>query len=495
MTCRIHRPTGVRTLALLSLLFLLIQSACASDVAKPSDETIGFWVKQALIDDPRVLSSDVAVFVDSGIVTLKGTVRNLVERNFAEKEAMKIDGVRGVVNRLEVKPVQRADDVVARGVKERIANCMALPPDKLMVSCLDGTVTLEGNVPSWNDFREATLLASETSGVRKVTNHLMVTYPAARTDGEIRMDVSQALGRDVYLSGLPVDVGVRDGVVTLTGLVDSGYEKDRASEDVAGVWNVKSVDNELAVSPHGNDGVRKNPALPDDAALQKAVRDELVQDLRISDPYSVSADAENGHVTLKGLVANYAQKRLALEDAKDVVGVGWVTNDLVVKSTTGDDLTLQHKVRSALDSDCALFGEKIDAYVEDGVVTLSGTVDTYYEREHAGDVASRIAGVRETRNNLEVTSCDAYSDSTLTKRIEDRLAGSWETKNVAACIHVKVENGKATLTGSVDTWGERREADRLACFTTGIRAVDNRLKVTAVEYPWDSWHEPEHITP
>ena len=69
---------------------------------------------------------------------------------------------------------------------------------------------------------------------------------------------------------------------------------------------------------------------------------------------------------------------------RDVVGVGWVTNDLVVKSTTGDDLTLQHKVRSALDSDCALFGEKIDAYVED-YFTLREEVQLALEERYSWD--------------------------------------------------------------------------------------------------------------
>jgi osmotically-inducible protein OsmY len=350
-------------------------------------------------------------------------------------------------------------------------------------------------VPSWNDFREADLLASEISGVKAVTNHLMVTYPVKRPDREIQLDVSEALGRDVYLAGLPVQVNVRDGIVTLTGIVNNGYEKNRAADDADGVWNVKSVDNALTVTPLPSDGVRKNQPLPDDAALKKAVRDELIQDLRISDPYSITTEAEDGHVTLKGLVRNYGQKRLALEDAKNVVGVGWVTNDIVVESGTHDDLSTQKKVRSALECDYALGDDKIEAFVEDGVVTLSGTVDSYYDKYHAGQVASRIAGVIDTRNHLDVKSSDLYSDATLRKRIEDRLAGSWETKCVAGSIHVQVEGGKAMLTGSVNTWGERREADRLACFTTGIRAVDNRLKVKAVEYPWDSWDKGMHITP
>jgi len=495
MKVRLQKLTGIHIPALLALLLLVIQSACASDTPKPGDEQIGFWVRQALSDDPRVLPSDVAVFVDSGIVTLNGSVRNLVERNFAEKEAMKIDGVRGVINKLVVKTVRKPDEAIGQGVKERLVNCMAEPPGHLKVACLEGTVTLDGNVPSWNDFREAALLASEISGVRAVNNHLMVTYPAQRTDREIRVDVSEAMGRDVYLSGLPVQVDVRDGIVTLTGIVDNCYEKNRAAEDADGVWNVKSVENELTVTPHRNDGVRKNPPLPGDAALKKAVRDELVQDLRITDPYSVTTEAEDGHVTLNGLVQNYGQKRLALEDAKNVVGVGWVTNDIVVKSTTRDDLSIQKKVRSALHCDYALGGDPIEAFVENGVVTLSGTVDSYYEKDHAGQVASRIAGVIETRNHLDVKSRDTYSDITLRKRIEDRLAGSWETKSVAGSIHVQVEDGKATLTGSVNTWGERREADRLACFTTGIRAVDNRLRVRAVEYPWDSWDNGMHITP
>jgi osmotically-inducible protein OsmY len=471
-------------MAVLSLFFLLIQTACASDTVKPDDATVGFWVRQALLDDPRVLSSDVAVCVDSGIVTLTGSVRDLAEKTFAEKEAMKINGVRGVIDKLEIKTIYRPDEEIRDYVEKRIVNCMALPPGNLKVTCLDGTVTLRGEVPSWSDSHEAILLASEISGVKAVENHLKITYPVRRTDEEIQLDVSEALSRDVYLAGLPLDVTVKAGEVTLTGLVGNSYEKDRAGEDAARVWNVKRVNNELAVDPYENEGVRKKMPLPDDGALEKAVHDELVKDLRIMDPYSISADADYGQITLKGSVPSYGQKRLALEDAKNVVGVGWVTNQLVVKSSFVDDLATQEKVRSALETDYALFGDKIEAFVDNGIATLNGSVHTYYERNHAEDVAARVPGVIETMNHLKVKSRDMYSDGTLKKHIQDRLMTGWQTRNVADDIHVQVKGGEVTLTGTVDSWGERKEADRLAFFTSGVRDVDNRLTVAKVNYPW-----------
>ena len=130
--------------------------------------------------------------------------------------------------------------------------------------------------------------------------------------------------------------------------------------------------------------------------------------------------------------------------------------------------------------------------VEKGIVDLTGEVSSYFEKEHATEVASRIKGVLDTVNDIQVNCHEVYSDATLKKRIEDRLSTNWETGIVAKDIHVQVANGDAVLTGKVDTWGERSEADRLAVFTKGIRGVDNRITVVAAEYPWEKWSAQMH---
>ncbi len=108
----------------------------------------------------------------------------------------------------------------------------------------DGKVTLSGSVTSWAEADQAQLLATETKGVKSVTNNLAATYANKRSDDAIRKDVEAALARDVYLSGLPISVSVKEGVVSLEGEVGTAYQKERAATDARWIWNVTKVDNQ-----------------------------------------------------------------------------------------------------------------------------------------------------------------------------------------------------------------------------------------------------------
>ena len=112
--------------------------------------------------------------------------------------------------------------------------------------------------------------------------------------------------------------------------------------------------------------------------------------------------------------------------------------------------------------------------------------ETYsvFERDHATSVASDVLGVREVANNLTVNPLPNYSDAALMHRIEDRLAGNWETYRIADRIGVKVEDGQVTLTGQVDDWAQYREAAEVTRLTDGVRSLDNQLHVADTSYPW-----------
>jgi osmotically-inducible protein OsmY len=125
--------------------------------------------------------------------------------------------------------------------------------------------------------------------------------------------------------------------------------------------------------------------------------------------------------------------------------------------------------------------------VKDGIVTLYGDVNTFYEKEHAADVASRVLGVRDVINNIRVNKIIKHSDRALKDRIKERLAANWETHWVADQIKVGVKDGVVTLAGDVNTWSEYKEASRIASLTGGVWGVVNRLRVIDVAYPWDEY--------
>jgi osmotically-inducible protein OsmY len=165
-----------------------------------------------------------------------------------------------------------------------------------------------------------------------------------------------------------------------------------------------------------------------------------------------------------------------------VVGVSWVSNLLTVKTDWREDAAIQDDVQFEIDIDYALNSQVIIIHVKDGIVTLSGDVDNFYQKMHAAEVASRVRGVRDVVNTIKVRWALIHTDTELRDRIKRRLASNIETGWVSERITVKVKNGIATLTGDVDTWAEYREAARLAALTDGVMSVTNQLTVASMTY-------------
>ena len=478
--------SGVAIFTIMIALCCIMISHVSYAANMPSDDNITFWVREALREDPRI-TSNISVNTYKGIVKLNGSVRNLAEKKYAELEASKIQGVMGTINELAVKPSFRFDADIFLEVWRRLFNSTFVKPKGLDVSLDDGVVTLSGKVESWAEFKEAELLASEVRGVRSVTNNITVEFPSKQSDQDIRNDVISSISRDVYLTGLPISVDVKEGVVTLTGSVGNAYQKKLAGDVILWVSNVKKVDNKLDVKWWKNEGVRKKISLPSDDKLKEDVRLELNEDERL-DPLEINIDASSGHVTIRGSVPTYYQKTIAEQDTHNVVGVAWVTNLLLVNPAWREDAAIRDDVVFEIRTDYALSPDDIYVRVRDGVVTLSGNVNNFYEKSHAAAIASRILGVREVINTIKVNWSAKYSDASLIQRIKSRLYADWGTYWVADHINVTVQNGKAILTGNVNFWSERREAGRVASLTEGIRAVDNRLTVEGVDYPWEDWY-------
>ena len=192
-------------------------------------------------------------------------------------------------------------------------------------------------------------------------------------------------------------------------------------------------------------------------------------------------------MTLDGTVPNRYEQLVAEQDARDIVGVAWVTNNLSIRAPRRDDESIRMDVESALYADTLLFDNDIKTSLKSGVVTLKGSVNSWYEKLHAGDVAGSIRGVKSVVNDLAVNYLRVRTDPELTKMIKDRLASNWATMWVTDRIHVAVKNGIATLTGDVFSWAERSEAGLVSFKTPGIWTVDNRLTVAGYKYPWDEW--------
>jgi osmotically-inducible protein OsmY len=121
---------------------------------------------------------------------------------------------------------------------------------EIAVAADDGTVTLRGTVESFSQRRAAGTDANQVEGVYDVDNQLKVSLTGAnrREDDEIRGAALQSLMWDVDVPSDLVDVKVDDGWVTLKGNVSYQFESDAAYDDIASLYGVLGITNEIIVS-------------------------------------------------------------------------------------------------------------------------------------------------------------------------------------------------------------------------------------------------------
>jgi osmotically-inducible protein OsmY len=123
-------------------------------------------------------------------------------------------------------------------------------PTEIAVAATDGLVTLRGTVESFGQHRAAVGDARSTAGVDDVHDQLKVSLlgSSVRDDDEIRGAALQILIWDAEVPAESVDVKVQEGWVTLTGRVDYQFQSNAAFEDVASLYGVFGMNNDIRVS-------------------------------------------------------------------------------------------------------------------------------------------------------------------------------------------------------------------------------------------------------
>jgi osmotically-inducible protein OsmY len=214
------------------------------------------------------------------------------------------------------------------------------------------------------------------------------------TDEDIQRDVQEELKWDTRVRPNEIGVAVKDGIVTLTGWVDSYLKKIAAEEDAHRVPGVKAVVNEIEVHLPGS-------AERTDADLAKAALNALKWDAGIPTD-KIDVTVSHGWVTLKGEVDYYFQKREAEHAVERLSGVRGVTNLLTVKpQPTPQDLKSQ--IEKALVRNAETDARRITVDVQGSKVILRGTVSAYAEKKAAEETAWSAPGVTEVDNRIIVS--------------------------------------------------------------------------------------------
>jgi len=148
-----------------------------SEVALPTDAEIETRAKSVLNWNSDIDISKVHVEVDSGVVTLKGSVIHYWQRYKAEELVSNLLGVLSVKNELTVVPTEKiVDELIAEDIIAEFERSNLVEADKVAVKVNDGVVTLSGNVYSYAAEKRVYDVAAHTLGVRGVINNVSVFF-------------------------------------------------------------------------------------------------------------------------------------------------------------------------------------------------------------------------------------------------------------------------------------------------------------------------------
>jgi osmotically-inducible protein OsmY len=216
----------------------------------------------------------------------------------------------------------------------------------------------------------------------------------ARSDAELQRLVLDELCWDSDVREASVGVEVDRGTVTLTGTVGTFSEKIAAQRAAHRVEGVHDVANDLTVvfSP--------NP-VADDTRIAQAVRHALEADTRIPDA-GIQVTVSKGFVTLDGKVSNWLARYRAEQAVENLHGVVDVFNRIIVTPSPVREAEVRSAIEQALERQTAHRTKRIQVDLVDGIVTLTGSVRSWPEREAAFQAAVHAPGVRSVVNHLRV---------------------------------------------------------------------------------------------
>jgi osmotically-inducible protein OsmY len=207
-------------------------------------------VKAELGWNSDLKSTDIAISVKNGVVTLAGFVPRYIDKYEAEKAAKRVAGVLAVANDIEIRlPTidERPDPEIAREVAAALKNQLPFSYEQIKAVVRNGWVTLEGDV-GWQYQRQtAERAARPVKGVKGIINDIKIKPRVEPSD--IKQKIQEAFRRSADVDANQITVETSGGEVILKGKVRSWIERDEAERVAWRAPGVTKVDDRIVVSP------------------------------------------------------------------------------------------------------------------------------------------------------------------------------------------------------------------------------------------------------
>ena len=462
-----------------------------------TDSTLESAIRTEFRVHPYIASNDIEIEADDGIVTLYGTVDNLLVCQKAQELTGMIRGVRGVVNLIEVETTLVDDEELKQQVAKLLMNDPVLNAHKIEVEVDSGIVNLQGKVESWHQKQFAAEVVKTVKGIRKVNNNLAFIYVEDRPASEIKSNIRGLLRNDIRIEDGMIDVNVNGRKVVLSGMVGSAAEK---SHTIVHAWvpGIDTVDaKSLEVSVNKRDTLMRMDKYvgKSDDEIIKAIRMAFKEDPRLTD-YNIQVALDKGNATLTGTVDHMRAKKAAAENASNIVGVWSVDNKIQLEPVGMPEKgMLANKVENAIEQHPVFNTLDITITENDAqTVNIYGEVRYYFEKIQIENFVSNIPGVSDISNEVKVMEgqpmpytffAENYDYPVIHKtqektdaQIKDDVAYQlwWSPFVDRDQVSIEVENGSVTLSGTLNTITERDYAI-INAYEGGAVEVKNQLKV------------------